>query len=56
MRSSFLISPKNPTKNYKDPGDCRQFFGNDPCLFGRAEILVIFGWRFGRNDDFINSF
>ena len=28
----------------------------DPCLFGRAEILVIFGWHFGRNDDLINSF
>jgi hypothetical protein len=22
----------------------------DPCLFGRAEILVIFGWLFGRNE------
>ena len=28
----------------------------DPCLFGRAEILVIFGLHFGRNDDIINSF
>ena len=28
----------------------------DPCLFGRAEILVIFGLHFGRNDDLINSF
>ena len=25
-------------------------------LEGRAEILVIFSWHFGRNDDFINSF
>ena len=32
------------------------FFGYDPCLFGRAEILVIFGLHFGRNDDLINSF
>jgi hypothetical protein len=32
------------------------FFGYDPCLFGRAEILVIFAWHFGRNDDLINSF
>jgi hypothetical protein len=31
------------------------FFGYDPCLFGRAEILVIFGWHFGRNNDLINS-
>ena len=31
------------------------FFGSDPCLFGRAEILVIFGLHFGRNDDLINS-
>ena len=26
------------------------------CLFGRAEILVIFGLHFGRNYDLINSF
>jgi hypothetical protein len=32
------------------------FFGYDPCLFGRAEILVILGLHFGRNDDVINSF
>ena len=32
------------------------FFGYDPFLFGRAEILVIFGLHFGRNDDLINSF
>ena len=28
----------------------------DSCLYGRAEILVIFGLHFGRNDDLINSF
>ena len=28
----------------------------DPCLYGSAEILVIFGLHFGRNDDLINSF
>ena len=32
------------------------FFGYDPFLFGRAEILVILGLHFGRNDDLINSF
>ena len=32
------------------------FFGYDPWLFGRAEILVILGLHFGRNDDLINSF
>ena len=32
------------------------FFGYDPCLFGRAEILVVLGLHFGRNDDLINSF
>ena len=32
------------------------FFGYDPCLFGRAEILVILGLHFGRNNDLINSF
>ena len=30
-------------------------FGYDPCLVGRAEILTIFGWHFGRNDNIINS-
>ena len=28
----------------------------DSCLYGRAEIFVIFGLYFGRNDDLINSF
>ena len=28
----------------------------DPCLFVRAEILVIFGLHFGKNNDLINSF
>ena len=32
------------------------FFGYNPCLFDRAEILVILGLHFGRNDDLINSF
>jgi hypothetical protein len=32
------------------------FFGYDPCLFGRAEILVILGLHFGRKDALINSF
>jgi hypothetical protein len=37
-----------PTKNYHDfcPGSLLEI---------RAEILVIFGWHFGRNDDLINS-
>ena len=45
-----IISPKMPTKNYQDfcPGSLLE--GN------RAEILVIFGWYFGRNDELINSF
>ena len=30
--------------------------GYNPCLFGMAEIFVIFGWYFGRNDDLIDSF
>ena len=68
-----IVSPKMPTKNYKDFCPTKQtrivalffgdflvivgsFFGYDPCLFCRAEILVIFGWHFGRNDDLINSF
>ena len=32
------------------------FFGYEPCLFGRVEILVILGLHFGRTDDLINSF
>ena len=32
------------------------FFGYDPCLFGRVEILVILGLHFGRNGDLIDSF
>ena len=32
------------------------FFGYDPCLFGRTEMLVIFGLNFGRSDDLIYSF
>jgi hypothetical protein len=38
-----------PTKNY-------QVFCLGSLLEVRAEILVIFGWHFGRNDDLINSF
>mgnify|MGYP006888743328 CR=1 FL=1 len=43
------VSPKMPNKNLKDlcPGNL---------LEGRAEILQIFGWHFGRNNDLINSF
>ena len=33
-----------------------RFFGYNPCLFGWAEILVILGVHFWRNDDLINSF
>ena len=32
------------------------FVGYDPCLIGRAEILLILGLHFGRKDDLINSF
>ena len=44
-----IVSPKVPTKNCKD-------FCPGSLLEGRAEILQIFGWHFGRNDDLINSF
>ena len=30
--------------------------GKAAVLEGWAEILLIFGWHFGRNDDLINSF
>ena len=43
-KKNCLQSPKNhPKKCY------------DPCLYGRAEILVIFGLHFGRNEDLLNS-
>ena len=32
------------------------FKGPRSLLEGKAEILQIFGWHFGRNDDLINSF
>ena len=44
-----IVSSKIPTKNYRD-------FCPGSLLEGRAEISVIFGWYFGRNDDLINSF
>ena len=40
--------PKMPTKYYKD-------FCPGSLLEGRAEILVIFGCHFGKNDDLIIS-
>ena len=68
-----IVSPKMPTKNYKDFCPTKQtrivalffgdflvivgsLFGYDPCLSGRAEILLISGLHFGRKDDLINSF
>ena len=61
-----------PTKNFPDFCPSKQirivdffgdflvslgsFFGYDPGLFGRVEILAIVGLHFGRNDDLINSF
>ena len=44
-----IISPKMPTENYQD-------FCAGSLSEGRAEVLVILGWHFGRNDDLINSF
>ena len=44
-----IVSSKIPTKNYRD-------FCPGSLLEGRAEISVIFGWDFGRNDDLINPF
>ena len=43
-----IVSPEIPTKNYRN-------FCPGSLLEGRAEISVIFGWDFGRNDDLINS-
>ena len=44
-----IISSKMLTENLKD-------FSPGSLLEGRAEILQIFGWYFGRNDDLMNSF
>ena len=44
-----IVSPKLPTKNYQN-------FCPGSLLEGKAEILKIFGWHFGRNDDLMNSF
>ena len=44
-QKNCLPSPKNHQKKCYDP-----------YLYGRAEILVIFGMHFGRNDDLKNSF
>jgi hypothetical protein len=44
-----IVSSKIPTKNYRD-------FCPASLLESMAEISVIFGWSFGRNDDLINSF
>ena len=43
--NEVIVSPKIPAKNYQDF-----------CPRTLLEILVIFGWHFGRNDDLINSF
>ena len=51
MRSSFL-----PKFEPKIARIYKVFFGYDPCLFDKAEILVTFGLHFGINDDLINSF
>jgi hypothetical protein len=44
-----IVFSKIPIQNYRDfcPGSLFE---------GRAEISVIFGWDFGRNNDLINSF
>ena len=44
-----IVSPKIPTKNYRD-------FCPGSLLEGRAEIFIIFDWDFGKNDDFMDLF
>jgi hypothetical protein len=44
-----IISSKMPTKNNRN-------FCLGSLFEGKAEISVILGWHFGRNDDLINSF
>ena len=65
MRSSFLSKCKPkvtrisalPTRIVAEKtAYTHQKKCHDPCLFGRAEIHVIFGLHFGRNDDLKNQF
>ena len=67
MRSSFLpkCKPKIsalPNKQGSQPKNClhspkyHKKKCYDPCFYGRAEILIIFGLHVGRNNDLINSF
>ena len=51
-KQTRIVAKKLPTLTKKSP----KKKSYDPCLFGREEILVIFGLHFGRNDDLINSF
>ena len=56
MWSSFLLNKDHSTFFGDFLVSVDSIFGYDPCLFGRAKILVILGLHFGRNDDFMNSF
>ena len=44
-----IVSPEMQNKSFK-------VFCPESLLEGGAEILKIFGWHFGGNDDIINSF
>ena len=50
-KQTRIVAKKVPTITKKSPKKCY-----DPCLFGRAEILVTFGLHVWGNDDLINSF
>ena len=64
-----IVSPKMQTKNYKDFCPTKQTSTvakknclhspkkkcYNPCMYGKAEVIVIFGLHFGRNDDLLNS-
>ena len=52
-QTRIVAKKKLPTLTKKSPKKSATY---NPCLYGRAEILVIFGLHFGRNDDLINSF
>ena len=65
MRSSFLPECKDvcPTKQTRIVAKKTAYTHQkitqkkcyDPCLYGRTEILIIFGLHFGRNDGLIKS-
>ena len=54
--SKFQLNSKSWGHNFSQNAKQKLSVFRPWKLEGRAKILVIFGWHFGRNDDLINSF